>query len=124
MLVDMNFHVYDRRCQPIKGHVRKSLLTNVNLKMDFHNNSSLKMFYLQICTIHLHSVSLFQGIYRVSGVKSKVERLCQTFETNEGEVDLSEHPPVVIANVLKLYLRQVQIGCVVLSVGWQKYPQN
>ena len=50
---------------------------------------------------------LLQGIYRVSAVKSKVERLCQSFETDCDEVDLSEHHPNVIANVLKLYLRQV-----------------
>ena len=50
---------------------------------------------------------MFQGIYRVSAVKSKVERLCQSFETDCDEVDLSEHHPNVIANVLKLYLRQV-----------------
>lgn len=44
----------------------------------------------------------------MSGVKSKVERLCQSFETG-GDIDLSEHHPNVISNVLKLYLRQVQI---------------
>ncbi|RZF42367.1 hypothetical protein LSTR_LSTR004175 [Laodelphax striatellus] len=50
---------------------------------------------------------LVKGIYRVSGVKSKVERLCQEFETDEKNVDLSETHPNIIANVLKLYLRQL-----------------
>lgn len=51
---------------------------------------------------------MFQGIYRVSGVKSRVERLCQEFELNGGEhVDLSDTHPNVVANVLKLYLRQL-----------------
>lgn len=49
-----------------------------------------------------------KGIYRLSGVKSKVEKLCQSFESG-GEVDLAEHHPNVISNVLKLYLRQVSI---------------
>ena len=53
--------------------------------------------------LYLH----FQGIYRVSGVKSKVEALCQTFESQIQEVDLSDQNPHVISNVLKLYLRQV-----------------
>ena len=53
---------------------------------------------------------IFQGIYRVSGVKSKVEKLCQSFETEEGQVDLADHNPNVIANVLKLYLRQVSVN--------------
>ena len=60
-----------------------------------------------------------QGLYRVSGVKSKVERLCQSFELG-GEVDLSEHHPNVISNVLKLYLRQVRtiLGvCIIARVG-------
>jgi len=48
-----------------------------------------------------------KGIYRLSGVKSQVEQLCQSFETDEHAVDLSLHHPNVIANVLKLYFRQV-----------------
>ncbi|XP_049514738.1 rho GTPase-activating protein 45-like isoform X2 [Dermacentor silvarum] len=48
-----------------------------------------------------------RGLYRVSGVKSKVERLCQCFENGATLVDLSDSPPHVVANVLKLYLRQL-----------------
>jgi len=52
-------------------------------------------------------VTVVQGIYRVSGVKSQVELLCQSFETDEQAVDLSQHQPNVVANVLKFYFRQV-----------------
>lgn len=48
-----------------------------------------------------------KGIYRVSGVKSKVEKLCQSFENGVELVDLTEIHPNIIANVLKLYLRQL-----------------
>ncbi|EDO48213.1 predicted protein, partial [Nematostella vectensis] len=48
-----------------------------------------------------------KGIYRVSGVKSRVEKLCQAFENGAELVDLSTVPPHVIAAVLKLYLRQL-----------------
>ncbi|XP_022783063.1 rho GTPase-activating protein 45-like isoform X2 [Stylophora pistillata] len=48
-----------------------------------------------------------KGIYRVSGVKSRVEKLCQSFENGEYQADLSDTPPHVIAAVLKLYLRQL-----------------
>ncbi|XP_028403543.1 rho GTPase-activating protein 45-like isoform X2 [Dendronephthya gigantea] len=48
-----------------------------------------------------------KGIYRVSGVKSKMENLCQDFETNAESVDLSTQPPHLIASVLKLYIRQL-----------------
>ena len=40
-------------------------------------------------------------------MKSKVEKLCQSFETEPANVELDDHPPNVVANVLKLYLRQV-----------------
>lgn len=48
-----------------------------------------------------------KGIYRVSGVKSRVEKLCQAFENGAHLVDLTDQHPNVIANVLKLYLRQL-----------------
>lgn len=48
-----------------------------------------------------------KGIYRVSGVKSKVEKLCQAFENGAELVDLTDVHPNVIANVLKLYMRQL-----------------
>ncbi|XP_041360418.1 rho GTPase-activating protein 45-like isoform X2 [Gigantopelta aegis] len=48
-----------------------------------------------------------KGIYRVSGVKSKVENLCQRFDMEPEIVDLEEQHPNVISNVLKLYLRQL-----------------
>ncbi|XP_042242294.1 rho GTPase-activating protein 45-like isoform X4 [Homarus americanus] len=48
-----------------------------------------------------------KGIYRVSGVKSRVEKLCQAFENGANLVDLTDQHPNVIANVLKLYLRQL-----------------
>lgn len=40
-------------------------------------------------------------------MKSKVEGLCQRFEKDPDSIDLLEEHPNVIANVLKLYLRQV-----------------
>ena len=52
---------------------------------------------------------MLQGIYRVSGVKSKVESLCQRFDLNPELVDLEEVHPNIISNVLKLYLRQVRM---------------
>lgn len=48
-----------------------------------------------------------QGIYRVNGAKSRVEKLCQAFENGKELVELSDHSPHDISNVLKLYLRQV-----------------
>ena len=53
--------------------------------------------------------SVWQGIYRVNGAKSRVEKLCQAFENGKELVELSELSPHDISNVLKLYLRQVSL---------------
>ena len=70
------------------------------------------MYYVNIVKVNeLFSSSVhddsFQGIYRVSGLKSRVEKLCQAFENGAQLVDLTDQHPNVIANVLKLYLRQL-----------------
>uniref|UniRef100_A0A8C2B4G9 Rho GTPase activating protein 45 n=1 Tax=Cyprinus carpio TaxID=7962 RepID=A0A8C2B4G9_CYPCA len=48
-----------------------------------------------------------KGIYRVNGVKTRVEKLCQAFENGKELVELSQSSPHDISNVLKLYLRQL-----------------
>ncbi|XP_023235151.1 rho GTPase-activating protein 29-like isoform X2 [Centruroides sculpturatus] len=48
-----------------------------------------------------------KGLYRVSGVKSDVESLCQMFENGPDLVDLTEVPINVITSVLKHYFRQL-----------------
>lgn len=57
-----------------------------------------------------------QGIYRVNGVKTRVEKLCQAFENGKELVELSQCPPHDISNVLKLYLRQVHTLSVSASI--------
>lgn len=63
-----------------------------------------------------------QGIYRVNGAKSRVEKLCQAFENGQNLVELSDLSPHDISNVLKLYLRQVGL----IHVYWtvQKLQDN
>ena len=62
-----------------------------------------------VLCVHLVPPSLFQGIYRLAGVKSRVQSLYQQFKSNEGKVNLDNHPPVDIADVLKLHLREVRL---------------
>lgn len=61
-------------------------------------------------------LSPWQGIYRVNGVKTRVEKLCQAFENGKELVELSQASPHDISNVLKLYLRQVGGGGVRVGV--------
>ncbi|XP_041902689.1 rho GTPase-activating protein 45-like isoform X2 [Corvus kubaryi] len=59
-----------------------------------------------------------KGIYRVNGVKTRVEKLCQAFENGKELVELSQASPHDISNVLKLYLRQVRCWwCLVAGEG-------
>ncbi|XP_078657671.1 rho GTPase-activating protein 45-like isoform X4 [Branchiostoma floridae x Branchiostoma belcheri] len=79
--------------------------------VDFHlhcNTITQVPFVIQKCIEEIDSRALMvKGIYRVNGVKSRVERLCQSFENAANLVDLSNCPPHDIANVLKLYIRQL-----------------
>uniref|UniRef100_A0A8C5JXS2 Rho GTPase activating protein 45 n=1 Tax=Jaculus jaculus TaxID=51337 RepID=A0A8C5JXS2_JACJA len=59
-----------------------------------------------ICEIERRALRT-KGIYRVNGVKTRVEKLCQAFENGKDLVELSQALPHDISNVLKLYLRQL-----------------
>ena len=48
-----------------------------------------------------------QGLYRLSGAKNRMERICQLFEEVADRVDLSEQNPHLVASMLKLYLRKL-----------------
>lgn len=64
----------------------------------------LRRFIYEIDTRGLTS----KGIYRVSSIKSKVDRLCNYYDQNLSSlVDLSSFHPNIIANALKMYLRQL-----------------
>ncbi|XP_007485058.2 rho GTPase-activating protein 29 isoform X1 [Monodelphis domestica] len=65
-------------------------------------------FIIKKCTSEIESRALnVKGIYRVNGAKTRVEKLCQSFENGNDLVELSELNAHDISNVLKLYLRQL-----------------
>ncbi|CAF3898498.1 unnamed protein product [Rotaria magnacalcarata] len=53
-----------------------------------------------------------KGIYRLSGVKSKVDQLCRQFvqdgELNENDL-MNNYSPIVLANAIKKYLRELPV---------------
>lgn len=65
---------------------------------------------LENCISDVTRAPCLQGIYRVNGVKTRVEKLCQAFENGKELVELSQASPHDISNVLKLYLRQVNLN--------------
>ncbi|XP_023368390.1 rho GTPase-activating protein 45 isoform X3 [Otolemur garnettii] len=65
-------------------------------------------FIIKKCVCEIEQRALrTKGIYRVNGVKTRVEKLCQAFENGKELVELSQASPHDISNVLKLYLRQL-----------------
>ncbi|XP_034957635.1 GEM-interacting protein isoform X2 [Zootoca vivipara] len=65
-------------------------------------------FIVAKCTSEIERRALgVQGIYRISGAKSRVERLCQAFESGWRLVELSDHSPHDITGVLKHFLKEL-----------------
>ncbi|KAL0966368.1 hypothetical protein UPYG_G00294440 [Umbra pygmaea] len=63
---------------------------------------------IRMCITEIERRALtMKGIYRVNGVKTRVEKLCQAFENGKELVDLSQASHHDISNMLKLYLRQL-----------------
>ncbi|KAG8126832.1 hypothetical protein E2320_022058 [Naja naja] len=73
-----------------------------------HSGSDGVPFIVKKCISEIERRAMkTKGIYRVNGVKSRVEKLCQAFENGKELVELSQASPHDISNVLKLYLRQL-----------------
>uniref|UniRef100_A0ABM5FPQ2 GEM-interacting protein isoform X2 n=1 Tax=Pogona vitticeps TaxID=103695 RepID=A0ABM5FPQ2_9SAUR len=65
-------------------------------------------FIVVKCTSEIETRALgVQGIYRVSGAKVRMERLCQAFENGQRLVELSDHSPHDITGVLKHFLKEL-----------------
>ncbi|XP_009991924.1 PREDICTED: GEM-interacting protein, partial [Chaetura pelagica] len=65
-------------------------------------------FIVVKCTSEIEARALgVQGIYRISGSKARVEKLCQAFENGRNLVELSEHSPHDITGVLKHFLKEL-----------------
>ncbi|XP_036306368.1 GEM-interacting protein isoform X2 [Pipistrellus kuhlii] len=65
-------------------------------------------FVVTRCTAEIEQRALgVQGIYRVSGSRVRVERLCQAFENGRALVDLSGNSPHDVTSVLKRFLQEL-----------------
>nr|XP_045010250.1 GEM-interacting protein isoform X2 [Jaculus jaculus] len=65
-------------------------------------------FVVTKCTTEIEHRALgVQGIYRVSGSRIRVERLCQAFENGRTLVELSGNSPHDVTSVLKRFLQEL-----------------
>ncbi|KAJ1172751.1 hypothetical protein NDU88_004593 [Pleurodeles waltl] len=65
-------------------------------------------FIVRMCTAEIEHRALgVQGIYRISGARARVEKLCQAFENGRNLVELTDHSPHDITGVLKHFLKEL-----------------
>ncbi|XP_075405540.1 GEM-interacting protein [Tenrec ecaudatus] len=65
-------------------------------------------FVVTRCTAEIEHRALdVQGIYRISGSRVRVERLCQAFENGRALVELSGNSPHDVSGVLKRFLQEL-----------------
>lgn len=91
-------------CSPLSLHAIQELLC-VCLFMILHCVACIFTHFI-VCSCVLVALDV-QGLYRLSGSKTRMERICQLFEAVAGRVDFSEQNPHLVANVLKHYLKRL-----------------
>ncbi|KAK9978106.1 hypothetical protein ABG768_019874 [Culter alburnus] len=65
-------------------------------------------FVVLRCTEEIENRALrVQGVYRISGSKPRILKLCQAFEIQKDEVDLSDLSPHDITSVLKHFFKEL-----------------
>ncbi|XP_035253691.1 GEM-interacting protein isoform X1 [Anguilla anguilla] len=65
-------------------------------------------FLVQHCTTEIENRALtVQGVYRISGSKPRIQKLCQAFETQGDQVDLSDLSPHDVTSVLKHFFKEL-----------------
>ncbi|XP_062388874.1 GEM-interacting protein isoform X2 [Sardina pilchardus] len=65
-------------------------------------------YIVRVCTAEIENRALgMQGVYRISGSKPRILKLCQAFEIQRENVDLSEPSPHDISSVLKHFFKEL-----------------
>uniref|UniRef100_A0A673FY43 GEM interacting protein n=1 Tax=Sinocyclocheilus rhinocerous TaxID=307959 RepID=A0A673FY43_9TELE len=66
-------------------------------------------FVVLRCTEEIENRALgVQGVYRISGSKPRILKLCQAFEIQKDQVDLGDLSPHDITSVLKHFFKEIQ----------------
>ncbi len=99
---------------------RKMNTFGVDFSKHLKSTKRLIPIIVSVCIAELDLRGLHtRGLYRVSSAKSKLEHLCQLFETGGDRVDLNDRPAHLIGSCLKLYFRQVSSSVTLYrKSGW------
>uniref|UniRef100_A0A673A0N6 GEM interacting protein n=1 Tax=Sphaeramia orbicularis TaxID=375764 RepID=A0A673A0N6_9TELE len=94
-------------CQLECEHGRGTVF-GVDLSMMPRDRLDEVPFVVLLCTSEIESRALsVQGVYRVSGSKPRVQKLCQAFEMQKEQVDLSDLSPHDITSILKHFFKEL-----------------
>lgn len=78
------------------------------LNVDLNEIDIVPPILIEKCTMEIERRYIGRnGIYRMSGVASRVEKLLKSFESGPHLIDLSDVSGNDLASVLKVFLRQV-----------------
>ncbi|XP_059203662.1 GEM-interacting protein [Centropristis striata] len=87
---------------------RKGTVFGVDLSLLSRDNPDEVPFVVILCTSEIESRALsVQGVYRVSGSKPRIQKLCQAFEVQKEQVDLSDLSPHDITSILKHFFKEL-----------------
>ncbi|XP_066564153.1 GEM-interacting protein isoform X2 [Amia ocellicauda] len=103
-------------CQ-LECEQRKGNVFGVNFSLVPRGFPEEVPFVVRRCTAEIESRALgVQGVYRVSGSKPRIQKLCQAFETQPDEVDLSDHSPHDITSLLKHFFKELPEPVVIFDL--------
>ncbi|XP_044036711.1 GEM-interacting protein [Siniperca chuatsi] len=87
---------------------RKGTVFGVDLSLLSRDRPDEVPFVVLRCTSEIESRALsIQGVYRVSGSKPRIQKLCQAFEMQKEQVDLSDLSPHDITSILKHFFKEL-----------------
>ncbi|KAK5612242.1 hypothetical protein CRENBAI_018759 [Crenichthys baileyi] len=102
---------FHRKCMEVcqlECEQKKGTVFGVDLSVILQDRPDEVPFVVRCCTSEIESRALsVQGIYRVSGSKPRIQKLCQTFETQKDQVDLSDLSPHDITSILKHFFKEL-----------------
>ncbi|XP_070704365.1 GEM-interacting protein [Pempheris klunzingeri] len=100
-----------RRCMEVcqqECDQRKGTVFGVDLSLLPRDRPDEVPFMVVLCTSEIESRALsVQGVYRVSGSKPRIQKLCQAFEMLKEQVDLSDLSPHDITSILKHFFKEL-----------------
>ncbi|KAL2101586.1 hypothetical protein ACEWY4_003347 [Coilia grayii] len=103
--------VMHRKCLEVcqlECEQRKSFLFGTGLSLLPRETPEEVPYIVRACTAEIESRALtVQGVYRISGSKPRILKLCQAFEIQKDNVDLSDLSPHDISSVLKHFFKEL-----------------